>query len=75
MLYIWIACECVTLLFQWEKISNVAAYGCNFIYKIRGQSITMGTSYFSNILFLIKYYLLLDCFLGILSLSVNREIR
>lgn len=49
----------MTLLFQQEEISHVAAHGCRFVYKTRRESITMRTSYSSifylQLLFLKRY--------------------
>ena len=55
VLCIWIASRCVTVVSLGKHFQCVCV--CyNFVYKTRGQSVIMETSYFSNTLFLIKYY-------------------
>lgn len=71
VLHIWIA-------FEWETVISVGENGqrgcvCyNFVCKTRGPSVSMGTSYFSNTLFLLKYYHVL-CFVdfGVSRSSVS----
>lgn len=59
MLCVWIASGWVTVTSVRENF-QCGCVRCNFVYKARGQSVIVGTSYFSNTLFLIKYYQVLD---------------